>query len=93
MPSFRLTPALPFRLDLTSWVLRRRPNNTWDFWDGETYRRVLVIEGKPVDVSTRQYRHELEVTLSGIRISPQVREQIGTALKRLLGLDVDLSAF
>jgi len=52
-----------------------------------------VIEGKPVDVSTRQYRHELEVTLSGIRISPQVREQIGTALKRLLGLDVDLSAF
>jgi DNA-3-methyladenine glycosylase II len=54
---------------------------------------VLVIEGKPVDVSTRQRGDELEVTLSGIRVSPRVREQIDTALKRLLGLEVDLSGF
>lgn len=93
MPSFRLTPTLPFRLDLTSWVLRRRPNNMWDFWDGETYRRVLVIESKPVEVSTRQHGDELEVTFVGIRISRRVREQIDTALKRLLGLEVDLSGF
>jgi DNA-3-methyladenine glycosylase II len=94
MPSFRLTPpTLPFRLDLTTWVLRRRPNNVWDFWDGETYRRVLVIESRAVEVSTRQRGDELDVTLSGIRVSPRVREQIGTALKRLLGLEVDLSGF
>jgi DNA-3-methyladenine glycosylase II len=93
MPSFRLTPTLPFRLDLTSWVLRRRPNNMWDFWDGETYRRVLVIESKPVEISTRQRGDELEVTLSGIRVSPRVKAQIHAALKRLLGLEVDLSSF
>jgi DNA-3-methyladenine glycosylase II len=93
MPSFRLTPTLPFRLDLTSWVLRRRPNNTWDFWDGETYRRVLVIESKPVEISTRQRGDELEVTLSGIRVSPRVKAQIHAALKRLLGLEIDLSSF
>jgi DNA-3-methyladenine glycosylase II len=93
MPSFRLTPTLPFRLDLTSWVLRRRPNNMWDFWDGETYRRVLVIESKPVEISTRQRGDELEVTLSGIRVSPRVKAQIHAALKRLLGLEIDLSSF
>jgi DNA-3-methyladenine glycosylase II len=94
MPSFRLTPpTLPFRLDLTTWVLRRRPNNVWDFWDGETYRRVLVIESKPVEISTRQRGDELEVTLSGIRVSPRVKAQIHAALKRLLGLEIDLSSF
>jgi DNA-3-methyladenine glycosylase II len=65
----------------------------WDFWDGETYRRVLVIESKPVEISTRQRGDELEVTLSGIRVSPRVKAQIHAALKRLLGLEVDLSSF
>ena len=65
----------------------------WDFWDGETYRRVLVIERKPVEISTQQRGDELEVTLSGIRVSPRVKAQIYAALKRLLGLEVDLSGF
>jgi DNA-3-methyladenine glycosylase II len=65
----------------------------WDFWDGETYRRVLVIESKPVEISTRQRGDELEVTLSGIRVSPRVKAQIHAALKRLLGLEIDLSSF
>ena len=59
----------------------------------ETYRRVLVVENKPVEVSTRQRGDELEVRVSGIRLSSRVREQIETALKRLLGLEVDLSEF
>ena len=74
MPLFRLTPNQPFRLDLTSWVLRRRPNNTWDFWDGETYRRVLVVDGVPVDVSAVQRGAELVVTLNGARVSSQIEE-------------------
>ena len=36
---FTLEPVPPFRLDLTVWTLRRRPHNTIDDWDGETYRR------------------------------------------------------
>jgi len=93
MPSFRLRPTQPFRLDLTSWVLRRRPDNTWDSWDGETYRRVLVVEGVPMDVSAVQRGNELLVTLSGTQISSRIREQVIVSLRKLLGIDVDLSAF
>ncbi len=32
--SFQLRPLPPFRLDLTAWVLRRRPENAVDRWDG-----------------------------------------------------------
>ena|SRR5579872_217385 len=93
MPSFRLMPKQPFRLDLTSWVLRRRPNNTWDLWDGETYQRVLVVEGVPVDLSAVQRGDELVVTLSGAQVSSKIKKEVIAALTRLLGTDVDLSAF
>ena len=93
MASFRLTPAQPFRLDLTAWVLRRRPNNRWDRWDGEKYRRVLVTQGAPVEVSVAQVREELFVETRGRRIPPRATDQVIAALRRLLGIDVDLSAF
>ena len=54
--TFSLTPVPPFRLDLTAWALRRRPNNLIDRWDGETYRRVLVMNGYPAEVAVRQSR-------------------------------------
>ena len=44
----------PFRLDLTVWALRRRPHNAVDRWDGTSYRRTLVLGGRPVEVSVRQ---------------------------------------
>ncbi|HLJ17016.1 MAG TPA: AlkA N-terminal domain-containing protein [Bryobacteraceae bacterium] len=93
MLSFRLTPTPPFRLDLTAWVLRRRPNNGWDLWDGETYRRVLVIEGVAVEMSVAQLRDKLVVEISGPRIPSRAKEQAIAALRRLLGIDVGLSAF
>ena len=93
MPSFRLTPVQPFRLDLTAWVLRRRPNNGWDEWDGETYRRVLVIEGAALEVSVAQVREELAVEISGARLSTRAKGEAFAALRKLLGIDIDLSAF
>lgn len=93
MPSFPLTPAQPFRLDLTSWVLRRRPNNTWDLWDGKTYRRVLLVDGAPVDVSVVQIGADLAVTLRGALVSSRIKKQVVADLRKLLGIDVDLSAF
>lgn len=93
MPSFRLTPVQPFRLDLTSWVLRRRSNNGWDEWDGKTYRRVLVIEGAALEVSVAQVREELAVEISGARLSTRAKGAAFAALRRLLGIDIDLSAF
>lgn len=44
----------PFRLDLTIWLLRRRPHNLVDRWDGRTYRRVLMLEEQPVEVAITQ---------------------------------------
>lgn len=41
MSQFFLEPLAPFRLDLTVWTLRRRPDNSVDRWDGQTYRRVM----------------------------------------------------
>ena len=41
--TFTLHPIPPFRLDLTVWALRRRPENLLDRWDGEFYRRALVL--------------------------------------------------
>lgn len=93
MPLFRLTPVQPFRLDLTAWVLRRRPNNGWDVWDGETYRRVLVIEGAAREVSVAQVREELAVEISGARLSTRAKGEAIAALRRLLGIDIDLSTF
>jgi len=52
--TFSLEPVPPFRLDLTVWVLRRRPDNSWDRWDGETYRRTLPTQNGPLDVAVRQ---------------------------------------
>jgi DNA-3-methyladenine glycosylase II len=63
--SFSITPIPPFRLDLTAWALRRRPENAIDRWDGRTYRRVLMIDSQAVEVAVHQsggpYAPQLEV--------------------------------
>jgi DNA-3-methyladenine glycosylase II len=86
---FSLNPVPPFRLDLTAWAIRRRPENAIDLWDGEKYERVLAIGRKPVLVTVRQSgtvsRPRLEVTASGGRAAA-----VTHALERLLGLNIDL---
>ena len=49
-----IEPLAPFRLDLTVWTLRRRPDNTVDRWDGQTYRRVLRLPAGHVEVAVTQ---------------------------------------
>ena len=41
MNMLSLVPLPPFRLNLTVWALRRRPDNAIDRWDGQTYRHIL----------------------------------------------------
>lgn len=84
---FTLEPLPPFRLDLTVWALRRRPSNAIDRWDGATYRRVLVIDGRPVEVAVVQHGDRLEVR------AERGRGAVAAALRRMLGLDVDLQPF
>ena len=96
--SFHLKPRAPFRLDLTVWALRRRPDNAIDFWDGRFYRRVLVLHGVPVQISVRQTRPpdqpQLEVTaISGQRQPLSLKDELTAILERTLGLQIDLSGF
>jgi len=84
---------MPFRLDATAWALRRRAMNAVDVWNGETYRRVLAVGDKPVLVAVTQNAMILDVTVAGDNLSPAVEPVVTVALKRLLGIDVDLSEF
>ena len=67
--TFSLEPVAPFRLDLTVWVLRRRTDNVIDRWDGNTYRRVLIMQGQPLEVEVAQTGSSgqplLQVTANG----------------------------
>lgn len=94
--TFSLRPVPPFRLDLTVWALRRRPANAVDRWDGTTYSRVLVVDGRAVDVRVSQDGPpedpfvRVEARARGRTVE---REVIEATLSRMLGLHLPLDAF
>jgi DNA-3-methyladenine glycosylase II len=91
---FSYRPRRPFRLDLTVWALRRRAENRVDRWDGHSYRRVLVLSGKPREITVTQTGPaELQVVVAGARPGRTVETQAAAALERLLGLSVNLNGF
>ena len=87
----------PFRLDLAVWVLRRRPENLIDRWDGSCFSVALALgEGSGVVAVTQTGPPEtprLRVAVEGERAGPGTRPAITAALERLLGLRIDLSEF
>ncbi len=95
--AFCLEPVPPFRLDLTVWTLRRRPDNVVDRWDGRTYRRVLVLASTLVEVAVTQIKPpeepRLQVIVSGAPLTDTIRAAVTSALERLLGLCIDLTPF
>jgi DNA-3-methyladenine glycosylase II len=95
--TFSLKPVPPFRLDLTAWALRRRPSNVVDQWDGETYRRALVLNGNPTEVTVTQSgpldSPRIWANLRGQRIASGVKALARTSLERLLGLRINLAEF
>jgi DNA-3-methyladenine glycosylase II len=91
-------PALPpFRLDLTVWALRRRPDNAVDTWDGRTYRRALEFERGTIELAAVQagstVAPRIAVTLTGKRLDERAEEVARAALARLLGPEIDLAPF
>ena len=90
---FALYPVQPFRLDLTVWTLRRRPNNAMDRWEEGIYRRTLVVDAMPVQVAVTQQKTRLAVTVTGADLPSKTRADVTAALDRLLGLRVDLRPF
>ena len=95
--SFSLKPLPPFRLDYTVRVLRRRSDNIWDRWDGQTYRRVLVQGENPLEVAVTQAgppgKPELKVIATGTRLQAGFESFLTVTLERLLGLKTDLKGF
>jgi DNA-3-methyladenine glycosylase II len=93
--TFVLRPVPPFRLDLTVWALRRRQRNLMDRWDGTTYRRVVVVGGRPTELAVRQAGSfpapMLRVTATPPPGTQVDRWHLRAALDRLLGLRIDLT--
>ncbi len=95
--SFDLEPVPPFRLDLTVWTLRRRPDNLFDHWDGKTYLRVLIEDDKPFEIAVTQLGEskspQLRVALTGRTLTSKTKVFVTAALERLLGIGIDLQKF
>jgi DNA-3-methyladenine glycosylase II len=89
----------PFRLDLTVWALRRRALNEVDAWDGSTYRRMLVLDGEPVEIGVTQAggteEPVLHVALEPLRSAAResTRGEARAALERMLSPGLDLDPF
>jgi len=95
--AFSLEPGAPFRLDLTVWVLRRSAGNVVDRWDGNTYRRVLIVREEALEIEVTQTgpsdKPLLQVTAIGEAIPPDARTFVTSSLTRMLGTSVDLTEF
>ena len=95
--SFKLSPVVPFRLDLTAWALRRRLNNIVDRWVDESWKRVLVIRGTPVETTVTQTFDKdnifLKVNLAGLRLNSQIEKEASEAVEKCLGIKADLFRF
>jgi DNA-3-methyladenine glycosylase II len=93
--AFTLHPVPPFRLDLTVWTLRRRSRNLIDRWDGTTYRRVIVLGGRPTELAVRQSGASATPTLSMTATPPPrtllEKRRVRAIVNRLLGLRIDLT--
>ena len=94
---FHLDPLPPFRLDLTAWTLRRRPENAVDRWDGQTYRRLLSLPSGLLEVAVIQVgppqAPRLRVAVEGQPLRHPVQTAVESSLKRLLGTHVDMTAY
>jgi DNA-3-methyladenine glycosylase II len=94
-----LNVPAPFRLDLTSWALRRRAYNTVDRWHDSCYRRTFVVEGLPVEIAVRQHGGptfpvlSVEMRSSTGALSATTVVASTLLLERTLGLGIDLTGF
>lgn len=95
--SLELEPMPPFWFHLTAWALRRRPSNAVDRWDGHTYRRVLMLNGKPWEVAVTQIAApnspRVPVAITWARLTSDVKTVTTSSLEGVLGIRIDLTEF
>lgn len=91
---FTIPVVPPFRLDLSVWTLKRRPNNYIDLWDGNKYSRVLVIEDIVFKVEiTQQKDTEVRIRVISRQKIDNIQTDIVRQLKDMFGLEIDLNKF
>lgn len=95
--TFGIELVEPYRLDLTAWILRRRPENILDLWDGATYQRALNTTAGTALISVKQESANgsgaLSVTATGPGVSDELIPEIKGTVSKMLGTEVDLSGF
>jgi DNA-3-methyladenine glycosylase II len=86
----------PFRLDLSVWALRRRSRNTIDLWDGNSYRRALMLCDTPIAFCLTSANDSeepvLAVALTGDNTRSETKD-VRASIEHILGVRVDLSGF
>jgi hypothetical protein len=94
---FTRKPKQPFRLDFTSWVLRRLPENTIDRFQNEEYSRTVAYENQvfELSVSKRDFSENAVLRLSVTieKFAPNIKTVASALADRLLGLNLNLSKF
>ena len=94
LETFTMPVPSPFRMDLTAWTLRRRAKNAIDQWDGQQYRRVLVVDHTAVQVVVEQNTEaDVTVTLKSARHGDSARPEVEAALRSMFSVHQDLAAF
>jgi DNA-3-methyladenine glycosylase II len=93
-----LSATAPFRLDLTTWALRRRSKNTVDRWNGAQYTRIIVLDNKPAKLTITQETRAGEPALvvvveSEAALDDRIKREVGPLVQRILGLTIDLQPF
>jgi len=95
--SIVLEPTPPFRLDITTWTLRRRPDNIIDRWDGRVYRRVLIKNDQPFEIAVSQFgdshKPQLQLEVTSEFEIPGLKEHATSMVERLLGIHINLGEF
>ncbi len=95
--NFHLRPIPPFRLDLTAWALRRRPENNIDQWDGQIYRRALILQGSVVGFEVQQIGTAddplLKVSVYSEQAAGWLKNTAIHTIEMILGTRIDLSRF
>jgi len=83
----------PFRLDLTAWVLRRRAKNNIDNWDGQAYRRVVILK-QPVLVAVTQNSAGLTIAFqSAQKLFAPDQTKLIELVGKMFGISIDLKQF
>lgn len=91
--TFELSPVLPFRLDLTAWALRRRSKNHIDYWDGEIYTRIFIINNGVIQCKVRQITDVLKVRIKSSTSLVDATSTVASTLKKMFGLDMNMAEF